>query len=117
MVQDLNSLGISALGPRRKILSAINELRNVPSTSQHMTAIKEGQKLSDSALPVTPVDTSQGITTLNNTYMHFNFCKKLDCNLVLLKFSSVTTAVSHLGLTFSSAIHHLTSAKFSTMLL
>lgn len=58
--EDLNSLGISALGPRRKILSAINELRNVPSTSQHMTAIKEGQKLSDSALPVTPVDTSQG---------------------------------------------------------
>ncbi|KAG0630723.1 hypothetical protein M758_1G199900 [Ceratodon purpureus] len=57
--EDLSSLGITALGPRRKIVCAIQELRNPAPTAQRIAAMQESQRLSASVV-VSSVDTLQG---------------------------------------------------------
>lgn len=72
MMQDLSSLGITALGPRRKIVCAIQELRKPAPTAQQTAAMQEGQSLSDLVLISSCVDTLQGKTIITSASIYAN---------------------------------------------
>lgn len=77
VMQDLSSLGITALGPRRKIVCAIQELRNPAPTAQRIAAMQESQRLSASVV-VSSVDTLQGNITITSAFiMSVELCRVL----------------------------------------